>query len=98
TRGWDDAKGITFAQREKEESSDYRYFPDPDLCPVVTPAADVEQVRTELAEAPRAIRNRLEKAHGITPYDSDVIVTQGRSAVDYYEAVSASAGDGKKAA
>ena len=98
TRGWDDAKGVTFAQREKEESSDYRYFPDPDLCPVVTPAAEVEQVRAGLAEAPRAIRNRLEKTHGITPYDSDVIVAQGRPAVDYYEAVAEAAGDGKKAA
>src|SRR5688500_2902538 len=61
TRGWDDAKGITFAQREKEESSDYRYFPDPDLCPVVSSPAEVEQVRAALAESPRAIRQRLEK-------------------------------------
>src|ERR1041384_3927080 len=55
TRGWDDAKGITFAQREKEESSDYRYFPDPDLCPVVTPAAKVDEVRRGLTELPAAI-------------------------------------------
>src|SRR4030095_6689605 len=74
TRGWDDAKGITFAQREKEESSDYRYFPDPDLCPLVTKAVEVEQVRAALAESPRATRQRLEKSYGITPYDSDVIV------------------------
>ena len=60
TRGWDDAKGVTFAQREKEESSDYRYFPDPDLCPVITPAAEVEEVRGGLAELPAAIRERLE--------------------------------------
>src|SRR6185295_13570835 len=81
TRGWDDAKGITFAQREKEESSDYRYFPDPDLCPVVTLPAEVEKARASLAESPRTIRNRLETAHGITPYDSDVIVAQGRPTV-----------------
>jgi len=98
TRGWDDAKGVTFAQREKEESSDYRYFPDPDLCPVITPAAHVEDVRRGLTELPAAIRQRLESSHGITPYDSDVIVSQGRTTVDYYEAVAKASGDGKKAA
>jgi aspartyl-tRNA(Asn)/glutamyl-tRNA(Gln) amidotransferase subunit B len=98
TRGWDDAKGITLAQREKEESSDYRYFPDPDLCPVITPAADVEKVRGGLCELPAAIRERLEKSYGITPYDSDVIVAQGRPTVDYFEEVARLSGDGKKAA
>src|SRR3954471_10254771 len=97
TRGWDDAKGITFAQREKEESSDYRYFPDPDLCPVVTPAARVDDVRRGLTELPSAIRHRLEKNYGVTAYDSDVIVSQGRSMVDYYEAVAKSAGVAQKA-
>jgi aspartyl-tRNA(Asn)/glutamyl-tRNA(Gln) amidotransferase subunit B len=98
TRGWDDAKGMTFGQREKEESSDYRYFPDPDLCPVITPAAEVDNVRAGLSELPAAIRRRLEATYGITPYDSDVIVAQGRTLVDYYEAVARAAGEGKKAA
>jgi aspartyl-tRNA(Asn)/glutamyl-tRNA(Gln) amidotransferase subunit B len=98
TRGWDDAKGVTFSQREKEESSDYRYFPDPDLCPVITPPAEVEAVRGSLTELPVAIRHRLEATYGITPYDSDVIVAQGRPLVEYYEAVAKAAGDGKKAA
>src|SRR6187397_2333555 len=98
TRGWDDAKGHTFAQREKEESSDYRYFPDPDLCPVITPAIRVAEVKQGLAELPAAIRHRLETTYGITPYDSDVIVSPGRATVDYYEAVAKAAGDGKKAA
>ena len=98
TRGWDDAKGVTFAQREKEESSDYRYFPDPDLVPVITPKAEVEKVRGGLIELPAAIRHRLETSFGITPYDSDVLVGQGRGLVDYYEQVARTAGDGKKAA
>ncbi len=98
TRGWDDAKGVTFSQREKEESSDYRYFPDPDLCPVITPSADVDKVKGGIAELPAAIRQRLETTHGITPYDSDVIVAQGKTLVDYYEQVAKLAGDGKKAA
>jgi aspartyl-tRNA(Asn)/glutamyl-tRNA(Gln) amidotransferase subunit B len=98
TRGWDDAKGMTFSQREKEESSDYRYFPDPDLCPVITPAVEVEQVRSGLAELPAAIRHRLEANYSITPYDSDVIVAQGLPLVAYYEEVAKIGGDGKKAA
>jgi aspartyl-tRNA(Asn)/glutamyl-tRNA(Gln) amidotransferase subunit B len=98
TRGWDDAKGMTFSQREKEESSDYRYFPDPDLCPVITTSAEVEEVRRGLTELPAAIRLRLEKDYAITPYDSDVIVSQGGKMVDYYETVARAAGDGKKAA
>ncbi len=98
TRGWDDAKGITLPQREKEEAADYRYFPDPDLAPVITPRADVEQVRGNLAELPVAIRQRLEQSYGITPYDADVLVTQGRSCVDYYETVAQTSGEGKKAA
>jgi aspartyl-tRNA(Asn)/glutamyl-tRNA(Gln) amidotransferase subunit B len=98
TRGWDDARGVTFAQREKEESSDYRYFPDPDLCPVVTPPEEVARVREQMIELPAAIRRRLEARWGIPPYDSDVIVAQGRPLVDYFEAVAQVAGDGKKAA
>lgn len=98
TRGWDDAKGVTFAQREKEESSDYRYFPDPDLVPVITPRAEVEKVRGGLIELPAAIRHRLESSFGITPYDSDVLVGQGRGLVEYFKQVAKAAGDGKKAA
>ena len=98
TRGWDDAQGITLAQREKEESSDYRYFPDPDLVPVITPRAEVEKVRGGLIELPAAIRKRLESNYGVTSYDSDVLVGQGRGLVDYYEQVAKTAGDGKKAA
>jgi aspartyl-tRNA(Asn)/glutamyl-tRNA(Gln) amidotransferase subunit B len=98
TRGWDDAKGVTTSQREKEESSDYRYFPDPDLAPVITPAAEVEKIRAEMVELPRAIRKRLESTYGITAYDSDVIAAQGLALVQYYEEVAKIGGDGKKAA
>ena len=98
TFGWDDVKEVTYPQRHKEESSDYRYFPDPDLCPVLMPAIKVEGVRSNLTELPAAIRNRLEQTYGITPYDSDVIVAQGRPTVDYFESVAAASGDGKKAA
>jgi aspartyl-tRNA(Asn)/glutamyl-tRNA(Gln) amidotransferase subunit B len=97
TRGWDDAAGVTRAQRSKEESSDYRYFPDPDLVPVVTTAAEVDAVRASLGELPAAIRERLGSVHGLSPYDADVIVNQGQTFVDYFEEVAGVSGDGKVA-
>jgi aspartyl-tRNA(Asn)/glutamyl-tRNA(Gln) amidotransferase subunit B len=97
TRGWDEASQTTREQRSKEESSDYRYFPDPDLVPVTVTDAEVEQIRASLGELPAALRVRLEKTYGITPYDSDVLVNQGQSLVDYYVAVADACGDGKAA-
>jgi aspartyl-tRNA(Asn)/glutamyl-tRNA(Gln) amidotransferase subunit B len=97
TRGWDDAKQVTYAQRSKEESSDYRYFPEPDLVPVLTTAAQVEAIRASLGELPAALRTRLEGTYGLSPYDSDVLVNQGRALVDYYIAVAEACGDGKAA-
>jgi len=97
TRGWDEAGQLTREQRSKEESSDYRYFPDPDLVPVTTSAEDVAGIRAALGELPAALRTRLEQTYGITPYDSDVLVNQGRALVDYYLAVAEICGDGKAA-
>ncbi|MBP89035.1 MAG: Asp-tRNA(Asn)/Glu-tRNA(Gln) amidotransferase GatCAB subunit B [Planctomycetaceae bacterium] len=97
TRGWDDQKQVTLKQREKEESADYRYFPDPDLLPVIVKPAEVEEVRKNLGELPAQIRERLETAYGIDPYDSDVIVNQGRDVVSYYEELAKSSGDGRRA-
>ena len=97
TRGWDDQQQITLKQREKEESSDYRYFPDPDLVPVLVTPAKVEEVRNRLGELPAQIRTRLETTYGIDPYDSDVLVNQGRDVVTYYEELAASSGDGRRA-
>jgi len=98
TRGWDDAAGITRAQRSKEESSDYRYFPDPDLVPVETLPADVEEVRSSLGELPSSLRIRLERDYGVKAYDAEVITSQGRELADYYLAVAKGCGDGKLAA
>jgi aspartyl-tRNA(Asn)/glutamyl-tRNA(Gln) amidotransferase subunit B len=97
TRGWDDQEMITRGQRHKEESSDYRYFPDPDLCPVITPKAEVDAVRASLGELPAQTRQRLETTYGLTPYDSDVIVSQGSPTVAYFLALADATGDGKKA-
>src|SRR4051794_26289938 len=98
TRGWDDAAGITRGQRSKEESSDYRYFPDPDLAPVTVQPAQVDEIRSGLGELPAALRSQLESEFALSAYDADVIVNQGRQLVDYYLQVAASTGDGKAAA
>jgi len=97
TRGWDEAAQLTRLQRSKEESSDYRYFPEPDLVPITTTEEQVEAMRGTLGELPAALRDRLEATYGITPYDSDVLVNQGRALVDYYEALAGACGDGKVA-
>jgi aspartyl-tRNA(Asn)/glutamyl-tRNA(Gln) amidotransferase subunit B len=97
TRGWDEAAQMTREQRSKEESSDYRYFPEPDLVPVMVTEQEVERIRASLGELPAAIRTRLEETYGITPYDSDVLVNQGRALVDYYVELAEACGDGKQA-
>ena len=95
TRGWDEGSQTTHEQRSKEESSDYRYFPDPDLVPVTVSEEEVERVRASLGELPAALRTRLEQTYGIGAYDSDVLVNQGRALVDYYIVAADVCGDGK---
>jgi len=98
TRGWDDSSDVTRPQRHKEESSDYRYFPDPDLVPVRIAPAEIEAARASLGELPAALRTRLESTYGIAAYDSDVLVSQGRPLVDYFVQVADACGDGRLAA
>jgi aspartyl-tRNA(Asn)/glutamyl-tRNA(Gln) amidotransferase subunit B len=97
TRGWDERDEVTVGQRFKEESSDYRYFPEPDLVPISTTAEAIEQIRASLGELPAQLRTRLERTYGITPYDSDVLVNQGPALVDYYLELARLCGDGKLA-
>ncbi len=97
TRGWDDVAGVTRGQRSKEESSDYRYFPDPDLAPVTTTATEVQAVRASLGELPAELRLRLTEAFELSDYDADVLVNQGRPLVDYYLEVAEHSGDPKAA-
>jgi aspartyl-tRNA(Asn)/glutamyl-tRNA(Gln) amidotransferase subunit B len=98
TRGWDDEAGVTRGQRSKEESSDYRYFPDPDLVPVTFTADDIAEARASLEALPAAIRVRLVEEHHLSTYDADVIVNQGMPLVRYYQAVARDCGDDKAAA
>ncbi len=97
TRGWDDAAGITRAQRAKEESSDYRYFPEPDLVPVTVSEAQVAAIRAAMGEPPSVLRKQLADRWGISAYDADVLVNQGQELVAWYEELARLAGDGKAA-
>ncbi len=98
TRGWDDAANLTRPQRQKEESSDYRYFPEPDLVPLTVSPEKIDEVRASLGELPADLRRRLEATYEIGEYDSDVIVNQGRPFVAYFTELADSTQDGKIAA
>ncbi|MDE0075762.1 MAG: Asp-tRNA(Asn)/Glu-tRNA(Gln) amidotransferase subunit GatB [Gammaproteobacteria bacterium] len=83
---WDAAGGDVRVMRDKEDSQDYRYFPDPDLPPLVLSAARVASLRAELGELPRAKRERFRRQYELPAYDADVL-TSSRGLADYYEAV-----------
>jgi aspartyl-tRNA(Asn)/glutamyl-tRNA(Gln) amidotransferase subunit B len=97
TRGWDDPAGVTRAQRHKEESSDYRYFPDPDLVPVTVTAAEVAAARAAMGDPPTVLRKALEQKWKISAYDADVLVNQGRELVAWFEELATLVGEGKVA-
>ena len=75
TRGWDDVKGATYVMRIKEDSDDYRYFPEPDLPPLHLDAAWLARIRASLPELPAARRARYRDELGLSPYDAAVIVS-----------------------
>ncbi|MEO6281041.1 Asp-tRNA(Asn)/Glu-tRNA(Gln) amidotransferase subunit GatB [Roseateles sp.] len=80
--------GETRAMRSKEDSADYRYFPDPDLPPLVIAPEWVERVRGEMPELPRVMAARFESADGLPPYDA-TMMTQSLATARYYEAAKA---------
>ena len=86
TRLWDDAQGASISMRSKEEAHDYRYFPDPDLVPILVDDAWVEKIRKELPELPLAKRERFLKDYQIPEYDAGVL-TADKALAQYYEDV-----------
>ncbi len=74
--------------RLKENADDYRYFPDPDLVPLVIPEAEIDAVRASLPELPEDRRARFERDHGLSPYDARLL-TETRALADFYEAAAA---------
>ena len=86
TRGWVEDEGVTVSQRSKEYASDYRYFPEPDLPPVVIDSSWVEEVREALPELPRARKRRFATQYGLSDYDSSLL-TASRGTADFFESV-----------
>ena len=97
TRLWDTARRRTTAMRSKEEAHDYRYFPDPDLPPLVVAPAWVEELRGSLPELPEARRQRLITQYALPEQDAALLAHDGAVA-DYFEAAAAAAGNPKGAA
>ena len=96
TRLWDSATGCTFSMRSKEEAHDYRYFPEPDLPPLVVDAERIAAVRATMTELPEARRRRFVAAYGLPEYDAGVL-TQSAALADYFERAAAAAGNPKAA-
>ncbi|MDF2928168.1 MAG: gatB [Anaerospora sp.] len=97
TRSWDDGKGITISMRSKEQAHDYRFFPEPDLVPIVVDPARVEEIRINLPELPDARKVRLVDSHGLSSYDAEVL-TASRAMADYFDKVVKLGADAKAAA
>jgi aspartyl-tRNA(Asn)/glutamyl-tRNA(Gln) amidotransferase subunit B len=91
TRLYDPDKKETRSMRSKEDSQDYRYFPDPDLPPLIIASEWVERVRAAMPELPDAMRQRMIADYGLSEYDA-MILTQSKSMAVYFEAVVAQAG------
>jgi aspartyl-tRNA(Asn)/glutamyl-tRNA(Gln) amidotransferase subunit B len=96
TRLWDSAAGRTVSMRSKEEAHDYRYFPEPDLSPLVVAAERIAGVGSTMPELPEARRRRFVASHELPDYDAGVL-TQSVALADYFEQVAAAAGNAKSA-
>jgi aspartyl-tRNA(Asn)/glutamyl-tRNA(Gln) amidotransferase subunit B len=90
TVGWDVVREETYTQRVKEGEDDYRYFPEPDLPPLVVEPEWIEQIRLSLPELPAARYRRFRQQYGLNDYDADVLVAE-QAVADYYERAVAAA-------
>ena len=86
TRLFDPTKGVTRSMRSKEDAMDYRYFPDPDLRPLVLDEARIESIRVTMPELPDAKRDRFMQEFALTKYDANVLVAEKETA-DFYEQI-----------
>jgi len=97
TRRWDDVKGKSFAMRNKETAGDYRYFPDPNIMPIVIDDEWFDSVKNNLPEFPEVKRKRYIEELGLSEYDADLI-TQSRAFCDCFEAAYKECGEAKEVA
>jgi aspartyl-tRNA(Asn)/glutamyl-tRNA(Gln) amidotransferase subunit B len=91
TRLYDPDKRETRSMRSKEDAHDYRYFPDPDLMPLVIESSWVERVKGEMPELPADMQKRFVDTYGLTPYDAGVL-TSSKAMASYFEALVQKAG------
>jgi len=84
TRGWVDDQGVTVSQRSKEYANDYRYFPEPDLPPIVVDREWLEEIRAQMPELPDAKRARFLTAYGLSEYDVSLL-TESRGLAQFFE-------------
>lgn len=96
TRLWDPDKNQTFSMRAKEDANDYRYFPDPDLLPLIIEDAWLNQIKSELPELPLARFERFQSQYGLPAYDADILTVE-RELADYYELTAKESGNPKAA-
>jgi aspartyl-tRNA(Asn)/glutamyl-tRNA(Gln) amidotransferase subunit B len=92
TRGWDEARQSTYHMRPKEEENDYRYFPEPDLPPLLTSPEWLAEIKARLPELPSARRRRYRDEQGLSAYDADVLVNDATAAALFEGAVAADPG------
>jgi aspartyl-tRNA(Asn)/glutamyl-tRNA(Gln) amidotransferase subunit B len=97
TRLFDPERGETRSMRSKEEAHDYRYFPEPDLPPLVVDDAFVERIRASLPELPRARARRYQESLGLSAYDAGLLVAE-RPVAEFFDAALAAYGKGPDAA
>lgn len=97
THGWNDASGETELQRDKEDSADYRYFPCPDLVPVILSENEIESARTSASITPATVRKSLIEKHLLKPSEAEVLVQQGRAVIEYFESLVAHGASPKRA-
>src|SRR6266850_8236785 len=97
TRLWDDRAGETRVMRSKEEAQEYRYFPEPDLPPLVVLDELIERVRAEMPELPEARRRRFTEQYGLSYNDASQLTSE-RSLADYYEKAAEVSGNPRAAA
>jgi aspartyl-tRNA(Asn)/glutamyl-tRNA(Gln) amidotransferase subunit B len=86
TVGWNETEGVTFSQRNKEEAHDYRYFPEPDLPPLVVNKEWLESIQKDLPELPKQKSVRFSREYNLTEYDIAILISDSRIAV-YFESL-----------
>ncbi len=95
TFGWDDMRQVTVLQRGKEEAHDYRYFPDPDLVPVVVSKKWLNEIKAKLCELPLKLEKRFVSDYGLSDYDAGVL-TADRATAEFFDNCVKAGGDAKR--